>query len=444
MNRSLLIRIAMFAVLATGLGAGWWYIDKTYFPKPETKPPNPPRESVLALTGIAATATSPADIWPWGTAPEPPKPKAVEPVKPTPPVVPAPESKPTDPTILIALGNADCFQQILLTNRGAAIQQAILPKFDESTRGGRDAKAPSGNNRRLHLIPGFHGLTKGTVERSSIFDENAYPILKAGEFKPGTVALAPISYELLHYPSIGDPLRQGEDSDTHPSEELAKRLWKIVERSETKVVFETSLAAPYFLKITKTFTLDPRDYHLGMKLDFEALPGRPTDKDRARFKYQISGARNLPIEGEWYTSTYRNAITGWVTATGTAKRDIQDSATITTSHGAPSQQFGGAPSALAPGWGDEVQATIELGAALEAIASRAVGPLGAASIRARRPALDLDWIRTELARVGEIAALFRTGEGLAAEAVPLLAPAAAVFPPNQSRSDRGAPESARP
>jgi DNA mismatch repair protein MutS2 len=97
-----------------------------------------------------------------------------------------------------------------------------------------------------------------------------------------------------------------------------------------------------------------------------------------------------------------------------------DVSRITTPYGALSQQHGGAPSALAPGWSDDVRATIELGAALDAIASRAVGPLGASRIRARRPALDPEWIRRELARVGEIAALFRAGDGIQAEAVPEL------------------------
>lgn len=99
-----------------------------------------------------------------------------------------------------------------------------------------------------------------------------------------------------------------------------------------------------------------------------------------------------------------------------------DASRITTTNGVPSQQHGGTPSALADGWTDEVRQTIELDAALAAVASRAAGPLGAASIRARRPLLDLDRIRTELARVGEIAALLRKGDGLPAEAVPELAP----------------------
>ncbi len=341
MNRSLSIRIATFVALAAGLGAGWWYIEKTFFPKPEAQPPaelvRP--ESLQALTGAPVTIRVPAKI--------------VEPPKPTPPEKVLPESlraltgvaatttvaKPGEPTILIALGSADCYQQILLTNRGAAIQQAILPKFDESTRAGRDAKDAAGHNRRLHLIPGFHELTNGSVNRTSIFDENAYPGLQPGELKPSLLPLSEPSYTLLHYPSVGDPLRKGEDSDMYPSNELAERLWKIVEQvpsvggSDARAVFETSLAAPYFVKIRKTFTLGAKDYHVGMKLDFEALPGRPTDKDRARFKYQICGARGLPVEGEWYTSTYRNALIGWVNPGGTAKRSIQDSATVTATWG---------------------------------------------------------------------------------------------------------------
>ena len=55
---------------------------------------------------------------------------------------------------------------------------------------------------------------------------------------------------------------------------------------------------------------------------------------------------------------------------------------------------------------------------LEVVAGYAAGALGAARLRARRPVLELEWIRRELARVGEVAALFRRGDGLLAESVP--------------------------
>ena len=55
---------------------------------------------------------------------------------------------------------------------------------------------------------------------------------------------------------------------------------------------------------------------------------------------------------------------------------------------------------------------------LDLVARYAVGPLGGARVLARWPTNDLDWIRDELARVGEIAALLRRGDALLAEPIP--------------------------
>ena len=147
----------------------------------------------------------------------------------------------------------------------------------------------------------------------------------------------------MHYPAPGDSTRLPDDQnpDKFCSPELAERTWKVVEQvpgtaeSEARVVFETELEAPYFLRIRKTFTLKPKEYHVGMKLDFEALPGRLADKftNAAPFRYQIAGARGIPLEGEWYSGNYRNAVTSWTTPSGVAKRDIQDSASVSIGHG---------------------------------------------------------------------------------------------------------------
>jgi DNA mismatch repair protein MutS2 len=77
----------------------------------------------------------------------------------------------------------------------------------------------------------------------------------------------------------------------------------------------------------------------------------------------------------------------------------------------------GTPSVLEAGWGS----ALEFDSVLELVAGAANGPLGAASVRARRPVTDLDWIREELTRVEELARLQRGGKGLVAEAVPELA-----------------------
>ncbi|MEX2155283.1 MAG: hypothetical protein WD773_00405 [Gemmatimonadales bacterium] len=62
--------------------------------------------------------------------------------------------------------------------------------------------------------------------------------------------------------------------------------------------------------------------------------------------------------------------------------------------------------------------TLEFPAALERVAEHAQGPLGAARVRARRPAQGADTIRAALAQVAELAALLITDDGIRAEPVP--------------------------
>jgi DNA mismatch repair protein MutS2 len=89
-----------------------------------------------------------------------------------------------------------------------------------------------------------------------------------------------------------------------------------------------------------------------------------------------------------------------------------------SSGGVPVQVSTGTPPPLSdPGTADALE-TIELDAVLDRVAEHAAGPLGAARVRARRPTGDLEWIRAELARVGEVAGLFRRRDGLLAEPLP--------------------------
>ncbi len=78
----------------------------------------------------------------------------------------------------------------------------------------------------------------------------------------------------------------------------------------------------------------------------------------------------------------------------------------------------GTPSPLPPDRMDEALQTIEFDAVLELVAGHAAGDLGADRIRRRRPGTDPDQLRAELARVGEVADLFRRGDGLLAEPIP--------------------------
>ncbi len=71
-------------------------------------------------------------------------------------------------------------------------------------------------------------------------------------------------------------------------------------------------------------------------------------------------------------------------------------------------------------WDDALDA-LEFGAVLTVVAERAAGPLGRASVLARRPRFDPAEIRDQLARVEELARLIRAARGVIAEPVPELA-----------------------
>jgi DNA mismatch repair protein MutS2 len=86
--------------------------------------------------------------------------------------------------------------------------------------------------------------------------------------------------------------------------------------------------------------------------------------------------------------------------------------------GVPAQTQGSTPLPLPADQAADALDTIEFGAVLDLVARYAVGPLGAARVLARWPTNDLGWIRDELARVGEIAALLRRGDALLAEPIP--------------------------
>jgi len=86
--------------------------------------------------------------------------------------------------------------------------------------------------------------------------------------------------------------------------------------------------------------------------------------------------------------------------------------------GVPAQTQGSTPLPLAPDQTADALETIEFGPVLELVAAHTVGPLGTQRVLSRWPTDDIGWIQEELARVGEVAALFRRGDGLLSEPIP--------------------------
>jgi len=228
-------------------------------------------------------------------------------------------AKKAAPSELIPMGHGPkpFHTQLLVNTEGASIQQAVVTHFQEADREGLPVweKDASGQEivgldgkkvkKPLHLIPGVR-----VPRTDKMRDQRKVPVPKLG---PGPITLDPAevehpSYVMYHYEN---------ESDSRPADTLGRRQWRLVAKSIAPdadthvVVFETELGAPFYIKITKTYTLQRTDYHVGLALTIAPSADRPAGFKPEPFRYQIDGPRGMPLEAEWCSSTYRQGIVGW-------------------------------------------------------------------------------------------------------------------------------------
>jgi YidC/Oxa1 family membrane protein insertase len=195
---------------------------------------------------------------------------------------PATPPVPAQPHRQFTMGDDASYIKAVLSSKGAGVQGLTLNYFLASSEFGRPEK------HNLELLP-----------------ENAND----------------------DFPAFAIYLYENE-KDTRPLDTLGQIEWKSeemvdAENKSWKVVFSTEVPGKD-VRITKTFTLKSSDYHLGLSVKIERL-GKSTDN--LPFRYQLAGGRGLPIEGLWFTTTFRNALVGGM-ANQNFWRDFQDSRTI--------------------------------------------------------------------------------------------------------------------
>lgn len=82
--------------------------------------------------------------------------------------------------------------------------------------------------------------------------------------------------------------------------------WKLREKAVDKAVFEADLETKG-VRVIKTFTLKPGEYHLGLEIRLEALPGTA----KTDLVYELTGPRGISVEGlYWKTGPYRQVVYG--------------------------------------------------------------------------------------------------------------------------------------
>jgi YidC/Oxa1 family membrane protein insertase len=221
-----------------------------------------------------------------------------------------------DPNLLklVVLGTPNGHLEATLDPRGAGVRKLVMNHFQQADALGKPVFIPGTHDKKsLELIPEDRNTEIG-------------------------------SFLFYHY---GNPL----DED-YPLDTLGRRIWKRVEPAEVKegetyqkAVFETKIQG---VKVSKTYTLEPRWYHLGLEIRLELLDktdpeARPDllekGEDWQPFRYQLMAGHGLPIEGQWYTSTLRNAMIGKLND-GSGERVIQDLRSIVLKDGGDAVEKG--------------------------------------------------------------------------------------------------------
>lgn len=120
------------------------------------------------------------------------------------------------------------------------------------------------------------------------------------------------------------------DEEVHPSYSLVllkdpsldTKTWEVVENTTERLVFRTTTLDGK-LRIEKRFTLSPSSYVIKLQLAFQNLSDQPITAT-----YKLLGGSGLPIEGKWYTRTFRSTVVAMSPPQGTPYLDEQPAATL--------------------------------------------------------------------------------------------------------------------
>lgn len=130
-----------------------------------------------------------------------------------------------------------------------------------------------------------------------------------------------------------------DPADKHPVFGLGEKIWTFKRKDTIKddegairyheAIYSTTVPGLDHVEIVKTYRLAPKEYHVTLLLEFTCKAGaEPT-----LFRYQLTGGKGLPIEGEWYTATFRNSVIGMVDKGGDLWRKLEESARISPRQG---------------------------------------------------------------------------------------------------------------
>jgi YidC/Oxa1 family membrane protein insertase len=303
--------LIVFLILAFLIYVAWVDLKNRFFP-----PPKPPEKTetasaidrdARAIASAVAQAGSLPNLWQpgWvaGTKIEPGTLPAKSGEKAPPPAsIQLPPPPVTPPDKLLSLGSKTGESRfhlgVDLDPLRGAVRSITLNKFQGADDMGRPAVEADGKTKKLL------------------------------ELVPAAANTASPSFLFYHY----DVNAPDNDMKDMPLDTLGRGGWTVVGDKEHPVQVETLAGGRLRQKvsfqaevqgvvITKTFSLEEGDYHIGLEVRLARKAGTTGG---VQFRYELTGAHGLPVEGRWYTGTFRNAMIGRVGERGRVDRAFQD------------------------------------------------------------------------------------------------------------------------
>jgi YidC/Oxa1 family membrane protein insertase len=311
-NKNTLITVGFLLLFM----AGWWMLKGYLFPHPDQ-----PHEEVKKPVEPERVARRPAAVAAAGPfvnfVPEPERidrqishparkivlgaqAKAVE-------LPGAVAALPKKPSTRILLGSKDPDSKyhlaVTVDSHGAGVREVVLPIFQAvDERGQPEWEEPKKIRKPEVLVPE---------------DPNGA-----------------LSYLLFHF----DPKNADKDpGGEQPLDTLGNVEWQVVSKPEPgepsgdqRVVFQTQIGG---VVVQKIYTLSEGTYHVG--LEVKMFKADSSDSNDLWFRYQMAGAHGLPIEGRWYTTTFRNALVAIVDKANNSSvsRELQDARMLALKEG---------------------------------------------------------------------------------------------------------------
>ena len=237
-------------------------------------------------------------------APEDPAPRPAASEAPRPAVA---EVKPARPGELVLGSDQDddpaaYHLRLVLDQKGAAVGEATSAKYEAELDPA--APPPKGRLPRLTLIgdvprssaPGSLSMTLASAAKLAQADDEDAAIRAA---QPAEAWLDQTFWEVVR------------EKDDAPAVRTSTRPHPVTKASTEvqEVTFRTTSTNPP-VTVTKTYRIWKGEDGFEVELRFSS----PTD---AKFQYRLYGPHGIPIEGEWYTSTFRDVFIGQVKGSST-------------------------------------------------------------------------------------------------------------------------------